>query len=71
MIVDPYEETSIARAMQNLAKDPELAKDLRRRGQQHVRRFSWKKTVRLTRNVYQELMTPTLAPPPKTHEATV
>jgi glycosyltransferase involved in cell wall biosynthesis len=44
----------LARAMTELAASPELAAAMRTRSLTHARQFSWDRTARLTRQIYEE-----------------
>ncbi len=48
LLVDPQDVDAIAEAMYRLVTEPELAAELRRRGKENVKRFSWEKCARET-----------------------
>lgn len=56
LLVDPADVGAIAEAMGRLAEDPALADDLRRRGRERARQFTWERTARLTLDVYHRAM---------------
>lgn len=58
LLVDPYDVDAIADAMHRLATDPELAAELRRRGHENVKRFSWDKCARETLAVLESVALP-------------
>jgi glycosyltransferase involved in cell wall biosynthesis len=56
ILVDPNNVDEIAHAMQRILEDPELARDLRRRGLQRAAQFSWEKTAKETIAVYERVL---------------
>jgi glycosyltransferase involved in cell wall biosynthesis len=54
MVVDPESVEALAEAMTRVLTDATLAADLRRRGLERSRRFSWRETARRTLEVYRE-----------------
>lgn len=54
-IVDPNDETQIAGALRELLTDNRLADDFRRRGRNHVAKFSWHETARQTLEAYRQV----------------
>jgi glycosyltransferase involved in cell wall biosynthesis len=52
--VDPERVEALAEAMTRILTDQTLAQDLRRRGLERSRRFSWGETARRTLDVYRE-----------------
>jgi glycosyltransferase involved in cell wall biosynthesis len=52
-LVDPYDVDSIVHGMHRVLTDRALADDLRRRGVERARQFSWAQSVARTRDVYQ------------------
>jgi len=46
---------AIAAAMRSVLEDPDLAADLRQRGLERARQFTWERTARETLAVYQEV----------------
>jgi len=52
LLVDPSDPEAIAGAMERLVREPGLADDLRQRGRERAREFTWARTARLTRDVY-------------------
>ena len=57
ILVDPYNIESIAEAIENVLKDDNLRKNLKKKGNRLVRKkFSWEKTARMTLEVYEEAL---------------
>lgn len=56
MLVDPYDVEALAETLYQVAVDSDLKADLRRRGLERVRLFSWEKCARETLSVYEHLM---------------
>ena len=56
MMIDPHEPAEIAQAMRRVLTEPALAQDLRRRGLARVKEFSWERSVRRIREVYDEVL---------------
>jgi glycosyltransferase involved in cell wall biosynthesis len=57
VLVDPYDTESIADGMRRVLTDPALAEDLRRKGLQRARQFSWTRSVEKTLQVYRDVAT--------------
>jgi glycosyltransferase involved in cell wall biosynthesis len=55
LLVDPHDVDAIADAMHRLLTDPDLAAELRRRGKENVKRFSWEKCARETLAVLERV----------------
>ena len=55
VLVDPYDVASIVDGMRRVLCDPTLAADLRRRGPERAREFSWSRSVAQTRTVYEQV----------------
>ena len=55
VLVDPYDVASIVDGMRRVLSDPTLAADLRRRGPERAREFSWSRSVAQTRTVYEQV----------------
>jgi glycosyltransferase involved in cell wall biosynthesis len=55
LLVDPHDVDAIADAMYRLVTDPELSAELRRRGHENVKRFSWEKCARETLAVLESV----------------
>ncbi len=54
--VDPYDATGLAEAMLKVLTDEKTAAELRQKGRDWVRRYSWKKVVKETVLVYETFM---------------
>lgn len=55
LLVDPFNERSIAMAIVRLHKDAELRKQLQLKGFERAKLFNWHQTARLTLSVYENL----------------
>ena len=55
LLVDPYQPEDIASAMKKLLEGRDLQAELRARGLEQARRFSWEKTAGETLAIYREL----------------
>ncbi len=55
LVVDPDDRAALADAMARLASDATLREDLRARGLDRARRFSWDETARRTIEVYESV----------------
>jgi glycosyltransferase involved in cell wall biosynthesis len=58
LLVDPMDAGAIADAMARVLGDPQLAADLRARGFERVKAFSWQRSVARIREVYAEVGAP-------------
>lgn len=56
IMVDPYDTSALADAMATILCDDSLAQDLRRRGQQRARQFTWQRCVQETLSVYRKVL---------------
>ena len=56
LMIDPYEPGAIADAMRQVLTDSQLRADLRARGFIRAREFSWERSVRRVREIYEEVM---------------
>ncbi len=56
LLIDPYDPGAIADAMRRVLTEPALAEDLRRRGLERVGHFSWERSVRRVREIYDEVL---------------
>jgi glycosyltransferase involved in cell wall biosynthesis len=56
ILIDPYEPESIADAMRRVLTDGALRDQLRERGLARAREFSWDRSVRRVREIYDEVM---------------
>ena len=52
--VDPYDVNEIAAAIENIVEDKELQKDLRHRGLQQAKQFTWERTAKMTWDVLEQ-----------------
>jgi glycosyltransferase involved in cell wall biosynthesis len=55
VLIDPYSVDSIVEGVRRVLTNPELASDLRARGIERAREFSWERSVARTRDLYQEV----------------
>ena len=53
VLVDPYDVDSLVDGIRRVLTDPALAAELRRRGPERAREFSWAHSVEKTRRVYE------------------
>jgi glycosyltransferase involved in cell wall biosynthesis len=53
LLVDPFDETVIADALRTLIEDPDRRDDLRIKGIERAKQFSWQQTARLTLQAYE------------------
>ena len=53
LLFDPRDEGAIARALARLLSEPALVEDLRARGLERAREFTWERTARLTLASYR------------------
>jgi glycosyltransferase involved in cell wall biosynthesis len=56
LLIDPYEPDSIADAMRRVLTDDALRAQLRERGLARAREFSWERSVRRVRQIYDEVL---------------
>jgi glycosyltransferase involved in cell wall biosynthesis len=56
LLIDPNDAAAIADAMRRVLTDPALRDDLRARGFVRVRDFSWERSVRRVREIYDEVL---------------
>ncbi len=56
VLVDPHNPQAIAEAIARVLSDPSLAEELRQRGLERARMFTWEKTARETAAVYRQVM---------------
>jgi len=55
LLIDPYDADAIADAMRRVLLDSDLRDDLRQRGFRRVAEFSWDRSVRRVREIYEEV----------------
>lgn len=58
LLIDPTATEALARALDQVARDPGLAGTLRRKGAERARAFSWRQTARLTLQAYRQWSRP-------------
>ena len=56
LLVDPFDEDAIARAIARMIDDPGLRAELRHKGLKRARMFNWHETARQTLQIYQRTM---------------
>jgi glycosyltransferase involved in cell wall biosynthesis len=56
IMIDPYEPKAIAEAIHRVLTDDALRADLRVRGLARARGFSWERSVKRVREIYDEVM---------------
>lgn len=56
VLIDPYEVEAIAEGIRRLVEDSALREELRRRGLERAKQFSWERTAQETWRVLQEAM---------------
>jgi glycosyltransferase involved in cell wall biosynthesis len=56
VLIDPYRSDAIADAIRRVLTEPVLHEELRQRGLQRVRDFSWERSVRRVREIYEEVL---------------
>jgi len=55
LLVNPHDEKQIAEGMYKVLSDPELKRQLIKRGRKQVKKFSWLETARRTLKLYEEV----------------
>lgn len=55
LLVDPYDPTSIATAINRLLDDDDLHADLKRKGYARAQQFSWEQSVRRVLEIYRQV----------------
>jgi glycosyltransferase involved in cell wall biosynthesis len=55
ILVDPHDPSAIADGIERVVSDPALRADLRRRGLERARQFSWEASIRRVREIYSEV----------------
>jgi glycosyltransferase involved in cell wall biosynthesis len=56
LLVDPYQVEDIATGMENVLENPSLTLELKTKGLERAKQFTWEKTARETIKVYQEIL---------------
>jgi glycosyltransferase involved in cell wall biosynthesis len=59
--VDPYDPDAIAAGIYDVLTNEQLRRDLRRKGLERARQFSWEQSVRRVRDIYDEVGLPAYA----------
>jgi len=54
LLVDPFDESELTRALGHLLDDSDLSAELRVKGLQRAKQFSWHETARLTLKTYEQ-----------------
>lgn len=55
LLVNPESEIEITEAMKRVVEDQEFCSDLRRKGLERAKMFSWEKTAKETIKVYEKI----------------
>jgi glycosyltransferase involved in cell wall biosynthesis len=55
VLIDPYDPESIADGIRRVLTDEGLRADLRRKGMERARAFSWEKSVSRIREIYGQV----------------
>jgi glycosyltransferase involved in cell wall biosynthesis len=56
LLIDPHDPVAIAGAIRRVLTEPALRDDLRQRGLARVKEFSWERSVRRIREIYEEVL---------------
>jgi len=56
VLIDPYDPDAIAGAIRRVLEDEDLRRDLRRRGLERARHFSWDRSIARVRRIYDEVL---------------
>ena len=56
LLIDPTRPEEIAAAMRRVLTEPSLRDDLRERGLRRVQEFSWDRSIRRVRDIYEEVL---------------
>jgi glycosyltransferase involved in cell wall biosynthesis len=56
LLVDPGDQAALAAALRDLVRQPQLRQELRHKGLERVRLFSWERTAQATRDVLGEIL---------------
>jgi len=56
LLIDPLDPMAIADAMRRVLMDSDLREALRQRGYQRAKVFSWERSVRRVREIYDEVL---------------
>ncbi|MDN5295788.1 MAG: hypothetical protein PWP01_1298 [Methanosarcinales archaeon] len=55
IMVDPHDVNALADAMERVLTDESLREDMRRRGLERAKRFSWQRSAREMWDIYEEV----------------
>ena len=58
ILIDPLKPEAIADALRRVLSDSALREDLRRRGLERARHFSWEQSAKRVRRIYDEVLSP-------------
>ena len=56
LMIDPYQSEAIADAMRRVLTEPALHAELRARGLARAREFSWERSIKRVREIYDEVL---------------
>jgi glycosyltransferase involved in cell wall biosynthesis len=56
VLIDPLKPEEIAAAMHRVLTDSQLRQDLRERGLERARHFSWERSIKRVREIYDEVL---------------
>lgn len=56
VLIDPLDASAISQAIRRVLMDSDLREDLRQRGLRRVHEFSWERSVRRVREIYDEVL---------------
>lgn len=56
IMIDPYDVEGLAEAMLQVLTDADLREELRRKGLERAKQFTWERTARETVAVYREVL---------------
>jgi glycosyltransferase involved in cell wall biosynthesis len=58
LLVNPYSEREIGECLERVLEDPQLKRQLSRKGLQRAKRFQWREASMKTIEVYREVLNP-------------
>lgn len=56
LLINPHKPQEIANAIERILLQPKLAEELRRRGLERLKQFSWAKMAKMTQDVYRQVL---------------